>query len=156
MGGSETFWQSVLTGAFTLLGVFIGIGATYFLERQASRRRDQRQREMLGRLLLTEVRTNMARLQEDYQIPGELTRQYQKEVYHEMLPQIGLFSADLIGQIMDFYHGLMHIEYLLEVGKARSTAHSQVIVRDELPDANDRAQRFGERLVRGLQRVGSG
>ena len=151
--GSEALWQPILTGVFALLGVFIGAGATYFIEQRMTRARDQRQREMLGRLLESEVAANLSRLQEAPSVLGELPRPYQKEVYYEMLPQIGLFRDGLISQIMAFYHSLMRIEYLYEVYKARSTMYSSVIVEAELPETTQEARKRGEELAVALKGV---
>lgn len=151
--GYELFWTPIITGIFTLLGVFIGVGATYFIEQRMSHARDQRQREMLGRLLESEVAANLERLRETPPVLGELPRPYQKEVYYEMLPQIGLFRDGLISQIMAFYHLLMRIEYLYEVYKARSTMYSSVIVEAELPETTEEAQKLGDELAVALKDV---
>ncbi len=80
MSGSEILWQPIITGIFTLLGVFIGVGATYLIEYRMSKVRDRRQRELLGRLLASEVQANLERLQAEAPRLGVLPMLYQQEV----------------------------------------------------------------------------
>jgi len=95
------------------VGVLLGAVATFALSLQLDRYRAQENRKLRARLLKSEVEANQIRLQsegkpKDNPVPQRL---YQKEIYHRLLPDWGLFNDSQRSQILDFYHSLMLIEY---------------------------------------------
>ncbi len=94
------------------VGIFLGWLLTFCTTRKREKERTRQERITAANALLAEIDMIKERLLSVDPVvwPEKPKRDYNKALYHSLLPRLGLFSSESVRALVRFYQGIERIE----------------------------------------------